>query len=444
MEDISIELLEKIKKSFSSGVKDSKKISDLLNKLENKKVDYEDAQKYAIEIGELLAKAFEENIDSASLPNGKMYYNIAKKIVDPELKDGFEKVSDYSMKVQKVLNEDVKIGLKVQKPKYNQARSNGIIRRLADAESYDDISWILKDPVVNFNQSVVDDTIKANAEMHYKSGRCATITRKVAGKACAWCMNLAGTYAYPNDVPDEIFHRHRDCRCIVMYKPSDKSYVQDVWDKNKYKDEKVMQKVMEKEKKVKYINENSRRARLLNAKSLDEYDALNYLISQSKDWVSNLTKAEKKSINKYSWNGKEKRPKFYERLNAFLRGDSINESEKTNFIKHSNIISNALKKSRINENIVVFRTLDKDYLNQFEIGEIFTLNQFISTSCSRTGPFTEGVNYKFYIHKGTRGCAFVKNISHFKKQNEVLIDKDVFYKLLCKKGNVIEVEVLTQ
>lgn len=101
MDDISIGLLKGIKKSFSSGVEDSKTINDLLKKLDDKKADYEDAQKYAIEVGELLSKSFEENIDSASLPNGKMYYNIAKKVVDPELKEGFEKVSDYSTKVQK-------------------------------------------------------------------------------------------------------------------------------------------------------------------------------------------------------------------------------------------------------------------------------------------------------------------------------------------------------
>lgn len=241
MDDISIGLLKGIKKSFSSGVEDSKTINYLLKKLDDKKADYEDAQKYAIEVGELLSKSFEENIDSASLPNGKMYYNIAKKVVDPELKEGFEKVSDYSTKVQKILNEDAKIGLKVQKPVYNQARSNGIVRRLADAESYDDVSWILKDPVVNFHQSVVDDTIKVNAEAHYKVGMHPKITRKVAGKACDWCMNLAGTYEYPDDVPDEVYHRHRDCRCIVTYNPGNGKTVQDVHTKKWIKDEKEIE-----------------------------------------------------------------------------------------------------------------------------------------------------------------------------------------------------------
>lgn len=238
MDDISIGLLKGIKKSFSSGVEDSKTINDLLKKLDDKKADYEDAQKYAIEVGELLSKSFAENIDSASLPNGRMYYNIAKKVVDPELKEGFEKVSDYSTKVQKILNEDAKIGLKVQKPEYNQARSNGIVRKLADAESYDDVSWVLQDPVVNFNQSVVDDTIKVNAEAHYKAGLHPKITRKVAGKACDWCMNLAGTYEYPDNVPDEVYHRHKHCRCVVTYNPGNGKVVQDVHTKKWFENEK--------------------------------------------------------------------------------------------------------------------------------------------------------------------------------------------------------------
>ena len=37
MDDISIELLKGIKKSFSSGVEDSKTINDLLKKLDDKK-----------------------------------------------------------------------------------------------------------------------------------------------------------------------------------------------------------------------------------------------------------------------------------------------------------------------------------------------------------------------------------------------------------------------
>lgn len=231
MEDISIELLEKIKKFFSSQIGQSERIKELLEKLNRNNVDYEDAHKYAIEIGELLAKAFEENIDASTLPKGKMYYNIAKKVVEPSLKDSFDYVSDFSIQTQKILNKQAEIGLRVQKPEFNQAKSNGIIRRLADAESYEDIAWILKDPVVNFNQSIVDDTIEANAKLHSKVGMHPTITRKVSGHACKWCMNLAGTYLYPDDVPDDIYRRHRDCRCVVLYKPTKGKYVQDVHSK---------------------------------------------------------------------------------------------------------------------------------------------------------------------------------------------------------------------
>ena len=41
-------------------------------------------------------------------------------------------------------------------------------------------------------------------------------------------MNLAGTYEYPDDVRDEVYHRHRDCRCIVTYDPGNGKTVQDV------------------------------------------------------------------------------------------------------------------------------------------------------------------------------------------------------------------------
>lgn len=253
MEDVSIELLEKIKKFFSSQIGQSETIKNLLEKLSQKDADYEDAHKYAIEIGELLAKAFEENVDTSVLPNGKMYYNIAKKVVEPSLKESFSYVSDFSIKTQKILNEQAEIGLKVQKPEFNQAKSNGIIRRLADAESFDDIAWILKDPVVNFNQSIVDDTIEVNAKFHSKSGMHPTITRKVSGHACEWCMNLAGTYSYPDDVPNDIYRRHRDCRCIVLYKPANGKYVQDVHSK------KVFSSDVEVRKRIKISNEYTKR-----------------------------------------------------------------------------------------------------------------------------------------------------------------------------------------
>lgn len=406
MEDISIKLLDDIKKFFSSNYNDSKKIEQLISKLESENVDYEDAHNFAIEVGRLIAQAFEKNIDASSLPNGKMYYNIAKKVVEPTIKNGYEIVSDYSVKVQKKLNKKANIGLKVVKPKMNTNRTNGFVEALLKKDLYEEVSYVLKDPVINYIQSIVDDTIKDNADIHYKAGRHPVIIRKVSGHACAWCMNLAGSYNYPNGVPDEIYKRHNHCRCMVLYKPADGDYIQNIWSKNKYRNEETMQNMIESEKREKIINEYSKKARILDDKSLSESDALEYLNDQSKIWEMKLTEEEKSAITKYTWNGKEKRPKFYERVNAFLRGILINDGEQKMLARYSEIISESLQKSRINEDIVVFRTCDKDYFENIDIGEFFRLNQFMSTSITREGPFSRGVNYKIYIKKKYKRLCF--------------------------------------
>ncbi len=238
-DDISIGLLEEIQKSFNLGYDQSEKIKCCLKKMEQKKATYETAHDYAIEVGEILADVF-GNIQASELPDEKMYYNIAKKLIEPTLTNNFELISNYSMQVQKVLNEPVHIGTAVVSSKINQKQIDGIINKVSSAKRYDDVSWMLQAPIVQFSQNIVDRTIKANAELHYSQGRTPTITRTVHGNACPWCMKLAGVYSYPNHVPDDIYRRHNDCRCLVVYDPKDGTRrKQDVHNKSKWLDDNV-------------------------------------------------------------------------------------------------------------------------------------------------------------------------------------------------------------
>ena len=78
----------------------------------------------------------------------------------------------------------------------------------------------MAEPIVNFSQSIVDETIKANAEFQAKAGLRPKIIRREAGNCCDWCKGLVGTYTYP-DVPEDVYKRHRYCRCTVDYYPRD-------------------------------------------------------------------------------------------------------------------------------------------------------------------------------------------------------------------------------
>ncbi|MDU7015410.1 MAG: hypothetical protein E6355_00615 [Streptococcus mitis] len=218
VEDIVPSLLKKIKSEFEGARLDSEVLKDLLSKLHHSKASYLDANQYAIEIGEILSKALGASLTNETLPDGKMYYNIAQRVLTDVLGRNYELVSDYAEQVQKNLNSEAKIGLAAQVPELNQDRIDGLVNRLASEESFDDVKWLLYDPIVNFSQSIVDDSIRKNAEFHHKVGLSPKIVRRVVGHPCKWCKSLEGSYNYP-EVPKDIYRRHGNCRCTVDYHP---------------------------------------------------------------------------------------------------------------------------------------------------------------------------------------------------------------------------------
>ena len=221
MDDIAPSLLKAIRNDFESQFGKSDLIATLYKKIRAGTASYAEANDFAIEAGKILASAFRNNLSSEVLPNGKLYYNIAKQIVEPMMKNNYTLITEVTDQVQQTLNEAAGIGIKPITPELNQDRIDGILDKASSAEVYDDVAWALDEPMVNFSQSIVDAAVKANAEFHAKAGLKPKIIRKVAGDCCNWCKNLAGTYSYPNDVPDDVYRRHQRCRCSVDYIPGD-------------------------------------------------------------------------------------------------------------------------------------------------------------------------------------------------------------------------------
>lgn len=220
IKDISPGLLKGVRESFDAAVSGNKKISGLYMKLEAGVATYAEANNFAIEVGETLARAFQNNLSGDVLPNGKMYYNIAKAVVEPMMINNHDLIANFTEKAQKSLNEAANIGIKAIRPELNRDRIDGIINKLTVADEYDDVSWLLGEPIVNFSQSIVDDAIRINAEFHYNSGLQPVIIRKEMGNCCNWCKEVVGRYSYP-DVPKDVYRRHQHCRCTVDYYPGD-------------------------------------------------------------------------------------------------------------------------------------------------------------------------------------------------------------------------------
>ncbi|WP_449458427.1 hypothetical protein [Streptococcus suis] len=216
--DILPDLLREVQEKFEVSYGKSEVVRRAFEELKKKRASYVTVNDFALEVGDILAEALSSSVTGDKLPDGKMYYNIANRLLADTLGRNFELVSGYAGQVQEDLNKAAKIGLQVQVPEINQDRIDGLVNRLSSEDDFDKVAWMLDEPIVNFTQSIVDDSIKANAEFHYDSRLSPQIIRKEGGKCCDWCREVVGIYQYPK-VPKDAYRRHQRCRCTVDYDP---------------------------------------------------------------------------------------------------------------------------------------------------------------------------------------------------------------------------------
>lgn len=248
MEDITPGLLEKIQKQFYHDIEKSSIIKNFKKQAQRGKTSYSQANEVAQEIGKILAQSYSDNLSSDILPDGKMYYNIASRVLDPTLRGAYEMVADNAAIVQQTVNEAAGIGIKTIRAQIQQDNIDGIVNRISSEEYFDDVKWILDAPVRNLVQKAMDDTVQKNADFHAKAGLRPKIIRRSSGHCCEWCNQVAGTYVYP-DVPKDVFRRHDNCDCIVEYYPGD-GKKQNVWTKE-WKYEKESDKIEERKAREK-------------------------------------------------------------------------------------------------------------------------------------------------------------------------------------------------
>ena len=147
--DIAPELLERIRADFRALLGDAKPAADT----------YAAAADYAELVGSALAEAFRRNLTADALPDGRLYWNIADRVVRPLLEEEHLLVADASAAVQQALNQQANLGIAPQRAVLPTDAVDDLLNKVSTAEQFADVAWALDEPVRTFSRMVVDDTL---------------------------------------------------------------------------------------------------------------------------------------------------------------------------------------------------------------------------------------------------------------------------------------------
>lgn len=140
MIDIVPTLLEEIKKDFNKRVRQDKRIKAFMKKIDKENAQGSDVSLYSEILGEHLSDALIKNITDDKLPEGKIYYNIAERIIMPMLEEVHKLVNISAVNVQKIEDKKGNIKIKPQQGAFPTERAKAIIQAIADTteEMFDD------------------------------------------------------------------------------------------------------------------------------------------------------------------------------------------------------------------------------------------------------------------------------------------------------------------
>lgn len=178
---------------------------------------------------------------------------------------------------------------------------------------------------------------------------------------------------------------------------------------------------------------------LADFRAVPQEKVVDVLRKESEKWINGLTEEEKRAIRKYTYNSGDKKPnRFFERLNAMLRGD-IAEDKKLK--EYADIISGALCKNKLKHDVVCYRRMEFNPYEKYTVGEIIVEKQFISTSIVQSAALDKDFSMVFLVPNESK-AAYIENISKYPKQREMLLDKGCKLRVLSKQEDSIVLEVI--
>ena len=129
MKDIVPELQKSILTNFQSQVEEDYKIQRILSG-EDEKATFADVSKLSARLGEYAADSLKRNLTDETLPDGVLYWNIAKRTIVPLMQEVQKIALDMAVAVQTREDKKAGIGIKPIRPEFNEERIEAVMNKV--------------------------------------------------------------------------------------------------------------------------------------------------------------------------------------------------------------------------------------------------------------------------------------------------------------------------
>lgn len=129
MKDITPELQKSVLSDFYNMVEEDNKIQGILTG-EDKRATLTQVSKQAERLGEYAVRSLKKNLTDETLPDGTLYWNIAKGVIPPLMREVQKVATDMAVRVQTREDKKAGIGLKPVRPVFNQERIEAVMNKV--------------------------------------------------------------------------------------------------------------------------------------------------------------------------------------------------------------------------------------------------------------------------------------------------------------------------
>ena len=181
----------------------------VLNRVKKGTADFKDTAAYSTRFAHLLGKTLSDNV--LEIPT-----DVRETIATELLRYGYDDLNTVLAEVQTSLDAAAGIHIRPQQAAFPAERVQQYVHSLVDPTVDDKtIRRRARSGSDTITKSFHDDYIKKNAQFRHDAGLKCYIIRE-GSNCCEWCCSVVGKYRF-GEQPDDIFRRHDNCDCTVIY-----------------------------------------------------------------------------------------------------------------------------------------------------------------------------------------------------------------------------------